>query len=321
MSCLSMLPYSDVLKYWEDRIERKYKLPFILTKILEVYSFNKKKEEPVKIINSEVIIEEAFYENTLKEDPVVDVIVPAYIRTDFDYNCLNRLISILKSQTYEINNIIIIDDCSPYQYKLDEKEVILYNFNKNQGPANARNKGLEIALKKNAELIIFTDVDCVPDNAWVEGFIKRFKEDSKAHILSGKTKSFNKTWLGKYHEINGTLNGRRFKDSDLLLYGPTCNLAIIREAACSMRFNTDFPNAAGEDIDFCFRAIQQGFNIKYCDKAIINHDFGYKKLTILKNIKSFMKQFGKYAKGEKILIEQIPEYYSYLNKTEEISSL
>ncbi|MEJ6949411.1 glycosyltransferase family 2 protein [Natronospora cellulosivora (SeqCode)] len=319
MSCLSMLPYSDVLKYWEDRIERKYKLPFILTKILEVYSFNRKKEKPKKITNSKAEIVEGFYESNLNENPLVAVIIPAYIKTDFDYNCLKRLVSKLRSQTYKIDNIIIVDDCSPYQYKLED-DLVFYKFNKNQGPANARNKGLEIALKNNADIIVFTDVDCIPEDNWVEKFINAFKKDSKAHILSGKTKSYNKTWLGKYHEINGTLNGRRFKDSDLLLYGPTCNLAIIQEAARSIRFNTEFPNAAGEDIDFCFSAIQQGFNIKYCDEAIINHDFGYKKLTFFKNIKSFMNQFGKYAKGEKILIDQIPEYYSYLNKTEEISA-
>ena len=322
MSSLSNLPYGSILDYWYEKLKNnKHKHKFILTKILEIYSFSKEKQELNNLISSEGKIIKSKLKNNIKSCPKVSVIIPTYIRTEFDQKCLTRLIEILLNQTSKIENILIIDDKSPLKYNIPQNiKVKLIKQDRNKGPANARNKGIESALNFKSDIIVFTDVDCVPTENWIENIINEFITNKTAHIISGNTKSYNKNWLGIYHEINGTLNGRKFKDSDLLLYGPTCNLAITKEVGEMIRFNLSFPNAAGEDIEFCFRALKYGFNIFHSKQAIVYHDYGYKKLKFIKNLKSFMTQFKKYSKGEKILLQEIPDYYSYFENTLEISS-
>lgn len=53
---------------------------------------------------------------------------------------------------------------------------------------------------------------------------------------------------------------------------------------------------------------------------LIKHDFAYTS-NIFANLDRFKKQFIRYAKGEKILLQKNPEYYIYFNDTEEITSL
>jgi len=286
----------------------------LLTKIFEIYAFSKHKDSTRSEKTTSGTIVKSHRMNNISLDSSVSVVIPAFIRNAFERDCLERLAECLLNQTKTINQIIIVDDKSPCDYKTPE-EVYLHKLEKNQGPARARNKGIEIALSAGADIVLFTDADCVPANNWVQSFVEMFKDDRNAHILSGNTRSFNTNWLGKYHEINGTLNGRKFKDSDLLLYGPTCNLAITNEVAQSISFNETFPNAAGEDIEFCFRAIKDLYNIRFCKEALIFHDFGYTRFNFIKNLRSFFKQFERYAKGETILLQLLPEYYSFLENT------
>jgi len=308
-------PYRTILGHWNRALPNtRYKIPFLLTKIIEIYAFSKHKGTVPPLKTTAGTIVESQRTNNVSSNPSVSVVVPAFIRNPFERDCLERLTECLLNQTKKIEQIIIVDDRSPYNYETP-KEVNHHRLKKNQGPARARNKGIEIALSSGADIILFTDVDCVPTNTWAQSFVQLFLDDRNTHILSGNTRSFNKNWLGRYHEINGTLNGRKVKNSNLLLYGPTCNLAITNEVAQLIRFNATFPYAAGEDIEFCFRAIEGSFNIKFCKEAVIFHDFGYARLNIVKNLRSFFKQFERYARGETILLQQLPEYYSYLENT------
>jgi glycosyltransferase involved in cell wall biosynthesis len=253
---------------------KRFKIPFLLTKIIEIYAFRKNRCKTSTSFTSKQTITTSATKNEVCDSPVVSVIIPTYIKDNFEKNCLLRLIDILKKQTYKIHTIIIVDDCSPYEYRVPDS-VIYYRFTKNCGAGEARNKGIEISLDLFSDIILFTDIDCVPDIEWVKSHVNAFISDKSVHIVSGNTKSFNKCWFGKYHELNGTLNGRTFVNSDLLLYGPTCNLSITRKVAESVKFESIFPGAAGEDIEFCFKAIGKGFNIKHAKRAIIYHDFGY----------------------------------------------
>jgi glycosyltransferase involved in cell wall biosynthesis len=295
------------------------KIPFLLTKILEIYAFKKYNCNLEMPCSTNGIIKMSSIKNEVCDNPVVSVIVPAYIRNNFEKNCLFRLIQNLNNQTFEIKRIIIVDDFSPYEYKIPNL-VLYHRLKMNGGAGKARNKGIEIALDLDSDLILFTDIDCVPDTNWVKSHVDTFTFDRNAHIVSGNTKSFNKNWFGKYHELNGTLNGRIFKGSDLLLYGPTCNLSITKKVAESVKFNEAFPGAAGEDIEFCFRAAEKGFNIKYSEYAVTYHDFGYVNCKFFYNFRLFVKQFEKYSKGECILLKLIPNYYCYLENTAEVTS-
>jgi len=316
MSSLSNHPFPKILGYWHRNLSGMSYTPlFLLVKAVEILAFRngqghagagRKMEHYARYRGT----------NDVPEKPTISVVVPAYVKNKNDISNIQRLSEQLLAQTYQAN-VIVVDDNSPMDFQL-AGNIKIIRLSKNHGPAKARNIGIKRALSSGTEVILLTDIDCVPSLNWIEQMVQGFQRDRECHILSGKTYSWDKTWLGTYHDINGTLNGRRFKDSDQLLYGPTCNLALTRRVAEEITFDTEFPYAAGEDIEFCFRALAKGFNIKHCQDAIMFHDFGYHRYGLISNLIKFIFMFKKYTKGERILLQKIPEYYSYLDATIEI---
>jgi len=320
MSSISNHPYVKVMRYWFRRFrEHPNAVPFLITKALEVLTFKLSKDNMKSKEVSEEILESSRQVKSLPKTPRVSVVVPAYIRNELELRQLKRLVGRLSRQVYP-TDIVVVDDHSPIRYSLSHI-VLLQRSRKNGGPASARNKGIEVALSLGSDIIAFTDSDCIPAKDWSRSFVQKFKNDPTCHILSGLTMSHDRNWFGTYHDMNGTLNGRRFTGSELLLYGPTCNLAIANEVAQQLRFNPLFNIAAGEDIEFCIRALRMGFNIKHCRDAVVRHDFRYLWINPIGNLVKFIRQFQKYSKGETILLGEVPNYYSFLERTEEINSI
>tara|TARA_Y100000590_G_scaffold469642_1_gene658848 strand:- start:14997 stop:16007 length:1011 start_codon:yes stop_codon:yes gene_type:complete len=90
----------------------------------------------------------------------ISVIVPVYNVGKYIKKCLDSLVN----QNFNLDyQIILIDDCSTddsleiiKNYSLKYKNIILLKNNKNEGPGNTRNKGLEYA---KGEYILFLDAD------------------------------------------------------------------------------------------------------------------------------------------------------------------
>jgi len=320
MSSLSNLPYGKVLDYWYEKLAghpRRYR--FILTKCFELMSFKRTSENSPNTLNSRKPLPFKWVPNAVPNRPKVALVVPVYAKNDLDHLMISALIKSIENQTKSPDKVIIVDDHSPKINPFpDNFEVI--RLDQNKGPATARNIGKSRAAQENCDIITFTDSDCILKENWVKNIIRAFESKPYDSIISGHTKSLKTSWYDQYHDINGTLNGRIFKNQDSLLYGTTSNLAITAEVNRKLRFNEDFPTAAGEDIEFCFQAIQNGYKIGHCCEMILFHDFGYNG-HILRNFKRFKEQFRRYGKGENLLLKEIPDYYSYFEQTVEISNI
>jgi len=318
MSSLSNIPCGKILDYWYKKLSHNpHRTKFLLTKIVEIISFkwhkNKQRNEKFQYVDFLQPIE-----NNISENPIVSVVVPTYIRNQKDVNDIKKLLQSISKQTVKPNNVIIVDDCSPISYSFPE-HIRVYKQVKNFGPAKARNFGKKIAVANKSDIIAFTDTDCILSENWIETIIKAFQDSKKYQILSGTSFSYDKNWFGIYHDINGTLNGRKFKNAEQLLYGTTANLAITQQVAENISFSEKFPLAAGEDIEFCFRANQMSFAIKHIPQMVVFHNYGYSS-NLWKDLKSFISQFKRYGKGEAVLLNEIPEYYVYFDKTNEITA-
>ena len=317
MSSLSNLPYGKILDYWYEKLKGKpYRYRFLLTKTIEVFTFkshgsNRSKKHnyfdfPVPI------------QNTIPNNPKISIVVPTCLSTNKDKQDMANLLQSIEKQTLRPYSVIIIDDCSPMEFPFS-KDLTVKRLKSNSGPATARNIGKKIAINNGSDVIAFTDTDCILSETWLETISNSLVENREFQIVSGDTPAYDNGWFGTYHNINGTLNGRRIKETDRLLYGTTANLAISKEVAEQIDFNETFPNAAGEDIEFCFRANQKGYAISYLSTMTVFHNFGYDG-QLYKNLKRFRHQFKKYGRGEKILLNEIPNYYAYFDRTEEIKT-
>lgn len=319
MSFVINVMENDTLKYWRKKLRWKwYQIPFLMSKNVEIESFMSEYTKPPRFdYDGPGVFDVSSKTNEITSNSKIAIVVPIFVNSLRSKNQVERLIKSIYDQERKADFVFLVDDCSPLEY--ETFGINIHKMAKNGGPAKARNYGIKLSKIAGADIIAFTDSDVVLPANWTESIIGTFIENRFMQAISGLTASYKKTWFDLYHNINGTLNGRRFKNSSQLLYGPTCNFAVEVKSLDTLTFSEDFPLAAGEDIEFCFQFLRNGNNIGHGSKVKIYHDFGYIPLKFQKNKSSFIKIFKKYAKGEKILLEKIPEYYFFLNETTEIT--
>ncbi len=330
MSSLVYLPMVQSLDYWYERLSsHQRRKAFMLTKTLELLTYTARRirgpwqltfgssDESHDYAPDPLGVQPALVRHGITSADDATVVIPVYARRDEDVKMLERLIERLASQTVRTHVVVVNDGSSVPLPERPNIEVL--STSSSRGPAAARNLGVERALRRGSKVVFFTDADCLPDHDWVEKGLERYRANPYLHLLSGCTRSLDRSWLGRYHDINGTLNGRRFAGTELLLYGPTCNLAVSAEVLRAVRFNESFPRAACEDIHFCFSAYRQGFLVHHAEDMVVHHDFGYDSATRLAAIRRFSAMFQRYAESEALLMEHIPDYHDYFEQTVEIS--
>ena len=132
-------------------------------------------------------------------------------------------------------------------------------------------------------------------------------------IVCGKTLAdARNTAVGLYHEVFGTLNGRMLEDGSVL-YGCTCNLSISL-AGVDLLFDTSFPAACFEDVEFCIRAKKKGIPLTYHPLAVVHHHFEPKWAALF-------LQFKRYGRFERQTATKHKEYLPWLWSSHEISCL
>ena len=320
MSFVSVLPFGDTFEHWWFELAGEPgRSRFMAAKVLEASTFvgvgpllrrgsRSDSPDPARAPRRPV--------NAVPAEPLVVVVVPVYCRSDEDARRVDALLGSLAQQSYPCRTVLI-DDGSPDWKIPGGVEVI--QLSENHGPAAARNRGLDRALDLGADVVAFTDSDCLPGPDWVKSIVTAFQTDRRAHAISGATWSLDRAYLGRYHERNGTLNGRRLPGDEGLLYGPTCNLALCAELARSIRFDEGFRTAAAEDIDFCYRASVGGWALHHAGAAVVRHDYGYDGLGPVGRLLRFWRQFRRYAQGARVLLKKHPGYVQAFARSTEIS--
>ncbi|RHZ81999.1 hypothetical protein Glove_115g11 [Diversispora epigaea] len=333
--------YKSSLKFWDRLI-----ITFLKITALLCYSSGRLKNEfqdfQSKTLNVDISAEnykEAFLIPTKQEiweKTTVVVVVPIYLTSKNSLLQARAVLKCLARQTISPVSVVVVDDASPFKYEFKDIypndstdsyiKIIYEKLEKNGGPGNARNHGINIAFTLNPVLIMFTDMDCQPFQSWVESAIEYFENNRHEYgncmILSGLTKSLGDTHFDLYHDLFGTLNGLYLPSDQSLLYGTTCNLCVPTLLLKAITFDGDFRRASFEDVEFCIRA-RKLFNAKtlFVDKMRIHHDFAYifttdkkwwKSLNAFKdNYIRFGRLFQKYGEWEPLMLAKHYEYNSW----------
>ncbi|CAG8585493.1 7460_t:CDS:2 [Diversispora eburnea] len=333
--------YNSSLKLWDRLI-----ITFLKITALLCYSNGRFKNEfqelQSKTLNVDMSAEnykETFLipiEQEFREKTTVVVVVPIYLTSKNSLLQARAVLKCLAGQTISPMAVVVVDDASPFQYEYEEIfptdstdsyiNIIYIKLEKNGGPGNARNHGINVAFTLNPVLIMFTDMDCQPFQFWVESAIEYFENNRQKYgncmILSGLTQSLGDTHFDLYHDLFGTLNGLYLPSDESLLYGTTCNLCAPTQLLKAMTFDEDFQKASFEDVEFCIRA-RKLFNTKtlFVEKMKIYHDFAYisiidkkwwKSLNAFKdNYIRFGRLFQKYGEWEPLMLAKHYEYNSW----------
>ena len=212
----------------------------------------------------------------------VSVVIPVYGQ----WNLLKRNIdSLLKYDHDLIEEIIVVDDCSP--------EANLYPFNKqfvqviknpeNLGYTGTVNKGLKTA---KSDIILLLDSDAYAVNSFIARLLEKFHEDEKIGCIGVQTvDDFGKT-TGSYQfepstigfivgqQLEARLNRfLRWKNKNILPY--SCSVSFRRNCLEEMNF-FDAVNfkVLEADNDLSMRIHRSKWKLRFANDIVVSHQGG-----------------------------------------------
>lgn len=196
----------------------------------------------------------------------VAVIICVYNGRNFIKNCLEHILL----QTYRDIDIIVIDDGSTdgttevlEDFK-DNNRILMHCNKKNLGLMTSRNIGASMA---NAEIIAYTDVDCIVKPNWIEELIKPFTESRDIVIIGGKIDDPTPKSYWEYVMEGICFLSNKSKYSKKILGG---NMAIKRDFLFNNKFDETL-KYGGDETDLCIRALRQDYKIFYQNSAEVIH--------------------------------------------------
>ncbi len=199
------------------------------------------------------------------------IIIPTFNRPF----ALNRALQSIVEQRNEKAEIeiIVVNDGGMDIYqgivkKYNDQIPIIYHYQKNQGPARARNNGAKLS---HGKYLVFLDDDCSLSSEWLKCAKIRTTPD---RVIGGKTVNcipeniYAQTSQDLIDYLYAYYN-REYQNADFI----TSNNMIIPQAIFKALngFDTDFTDAAAEDRDFCDRVKYAGYKIYYAPDIIICH--------------------------------------------------
>jgi len=224
------------------------------------------------------------------QDKKFSIIVPTYRRPAQLSECLGSMTTLQYPK--EDFEVIVVDDGSEprprdivasYKEKMDVRLI----EQRHSGPAAARNRG---AREARGMYLAFTDDDCKPSPDWLQKIENILDAHPKCVIAGRAVNLLNKNLYSEASQILcDYLHSYYNRDNATFL--TSNNIALPNELFTEMGgFDTSFPLAAGEDREFCDRAVHLGYETLYSKDVIVHHAH---RLTSRK----FVTQHYNYGRG------------------------
>lgn len=201
--------------------------------------------------------------------PKISVVIPTYRRPQLLYKCLHALLQ-QHIRPYDYEVIVVSDGPDDLTGKQVEKfnkaglvNIRFLPLDQKRGPAAARNHGWKNAL---AELVAFTDDDCIPDSDWLYSLIDAYYVRHAAPALLAFTGKINVPLNRRPTDFE--LNTAHLQEAEFV----TANCACTRKALeATGGFDERFEMAWREDSDLEFKLIESKVPIIKVQEALIVH--------------------------------------------------
>jgi cellulose synthase/poly-beta-1,6-N-acetylglucosamine synthase-like glycosyltransferase len=211
---------------------------------------------------------------------MISVIVPAYNEAENIANCLESL----NHQTFprEQYEIIVVDDGSP-----DQTANVAQSFpgirlisQKNQGPAAARNHGVQQA---RGEIVLFTDADCIPLPDWISEMVQPLRQNPEIVAVKGAYETRQRSWTARFVQLEFEDKYDKLEKQEFIDFIDTYAAAYRREIFLQAGgFSLDFRLPSAEDAELGFRLADKGYKMVFNPKARVIHQHPESPLIYLK---------------------------------------
>lgn len=197
----------------------------------------------------------------------VTVVIPTYNRL----NLLKGAIEAIQSQTHDEFDLVIVDDGSTESQRTwlrdlsNRNEGIYTIFQKNSGPAAARNRGWREA---EGEIVAFTDDDCRPPTDWLKRFVDAYQSNpgvgGVGSYIGPPASVADSNPYARYHRYMNEVVYAMPEDPVVggadLHVGGTGSMSYRRSVLEEVGgFDEGFPMAAGEDAELQERVAAAGY--------------------------------------------------------------
>jgi len=199
------------------------------------------------------------------------IVIPTYNSKNTIIRCIESCIS----QTYEIFEIIVVDDCSSdntvevlrkYIKKENIKNITIYELNINSGASSARNMGMEYA---KGDYIALLDSDDFFHKKKLE-IVNKIVSTNKSIDLLGHDYYFDSE-VGNTPDIT-SMSITKISCCKLLLKNFAVTPSVVFKKSIKVFFNTNMRYT--EDHDFFLRVCTQGYKIYYMDIKLVGLNRG-----------------------------------------------
>lgn len=211
--------------------------------------------------------------------PRVMFVVPVHN----DLEGLVELLAALRTE-FEESTIIVVDDCSDDAATVakaaSEFCARLLRHDENRGPAAARNTGWRLTMEAEStarepiDLVAFVDADVVPAPGAMATLFAHFESDIVAAAAPRVRAQPGIGSLDAYESVESPLDlgdsPSPVRRGARVPYVPAAALVVRREAlADSDGFDESL--RAGEDVDFVWRLVRAGHDVRYEPGAVVHH--------------------------------------------------
>ena len=201
----------------------------------------------------------------------ISIIIPAYNSSGF----LNELLTTLTKLSGKCSvEVIVVDDGSTDNTRevLSKFPQIKYIFQKNAGPAAARNAGAKLA---SGDFLVFIDSDTLPEEDWLTTLEKNL-EDESIGILAGSY-SINNPDKILARCIQEEIAYRHSQMPSIIHAFGTFNVAISKKDFWQVGgFDETFKTASGEDNDLSYRLLLEKKKIHFDRNWKVKHNHTFK---------------------------------------------
>src|SRR5262249_26358474 len=170
----------------------------------------------------------------------------------------------------------------------------------NRGLSRARNTGIQTAT---GELVAFIDDDAYPDSLWLKHLVLSLAEGDCVGVGGPNLPPPSSDWRTMaMGQVPGGPNPVLISDRTAE-HIPGCNMMFRKESLVEIDgFDPIFKNA-GDDVDLCWRLLDNGGVIGYSPAALVwHHRRG--------SVRQYWKQQMGYGKAEALLEKKWPNKYN-----------